>query len=57
METIHQWTATYRCDNEEVFTTDTFVYHLPTTVLSEAARLIEREIGNNTLIRLERSDV
>lgn len=55
--TEHEWTATYRCDQEEVFTTETFVYYLPTTVLSEAAKMIEADIGDNMLIRLERTDV
>ncbi len=55
---MHEWTARYRLDTEEVFTTDTQVYRLDTTVLSEAARYIETDLGSNvTLISLERSDV
>jgi hypothetical protein len=36
-----EWVATY----EEIFTTDTKVYYLPTMVLSEAARIIEADIA------------
>lgn len=53
----YEWVATYCCDQDEIYTTETFVYYLPTMVLSEAAALIEKEIGDNTLFRLERTDV
>jgi hypothetical protein len=52
---MHEYIATYRIDNEEVFTTDTQVFNLDTTVLSEAAKTIEKELGGSvTLIELKR---
>ena len=50
-----EWRATYRCDEEEYFCTETHVYHLETTDMAEAARLIGIELGGHaTLIVLER---
>ena len=55
---MHEWEAIWRCDREEVWTTETHTYRLNTTCLSKAAAIIEKEIGGNaTLISLKRLDV
>lgn len=52
---MHKWEATYRLDQEEYFCTDTQTFDLDTTTLSEAAVIIEKDIGPNvTLIELKR---
>ncbi len=52
---MHHWTATYRLDQEEEFCTDEQDFELNTTVLSEAAAVVERKLGPNvTLIGLRR---
>ena len=49
------WTARIRLDQEEYFCTDTIKYDLETQVLSEAAQLIEDDLGGKaTLFSLER---
>lgn len=56
--TLHEWTATWRLDMEDLFATDSIAYRLPTCVLSEAAALIEKELGGSvTLFSLVRSDI
>lgn len=52
---MHTWEAVYRLDHEKVFTTDTQEFALDTTVLSEAAAVVEHRLGPNvTLIELKR---
>ncbi len=51
---LFHWVATFRCDQEEYFCTDEIDYYLSTSVLSEAAALVERDCRNNTLIELKR---
>ena len=54
---IYEWEATWRCDQEDIFVTETEVYFLETMVLSKAAAIIEAELGDNILISLKRLDV
>lgn len=52
---MHTWTALCRCDWEEYFCTEEFVYHLDTYDLAKAAAHIQEQLGSAyTLIRLER---
>lgn len=52
---MHKWIATFRCDQEEYFCTETETFELDTTSLSDAAFTIElKKGGYYTLIRLER---
>lgn len=52
---LYDWFAIWRCDQEEHFCTESHMYYLPTTVLSEAAKIIEDDIGSRgTLMHLGR---
>jgi hypothetical protein len=50
-----EWEAVWSCGHEEFFTTDSFVYNLPTNDFIEAAKLVIAQIGSgNDLISLRK---
>jgi len=56
-DNLYEWEAEWRIDDtgEEMLTTDVHTYRLPTFILSEAAKMIEDELGGHgTLITLKR---